>query len=297
VTIFGVDIHPNYQKGIDIARVAREGFAWVAVKASQGTSTSWAPGATVWLDQAETAGMVAFPYHYLTTAPVGSQASAAKSAARGRPLMLDVEDGSGNIEQTRSFLAACAAIGQAVPLLYLPKWYWSKIGAPNLAGLPPLVSSHYSSAGGYASSIYAGVPSTWWSDYGGGEVAVLQFTDKADVAGMKVDANAYQGTKEEFAALIGHAAPPPPPPPPPTPVRPTLHEGDSSALVWSLQLFLNRTFPAYSHIDAGPGPTSRIGPQTMAAVEEFQRRSSIPTDPPFAVGPRTWSELERFGFR
>lgn len=291
MAIFGVDIHPNYQAGIDIEAIGREGFAWVAVKASQGTSTSWAPGATAWLDRAATAGMVAFPYHYLTTAPVGTQATAAKSAAHGRPLMLDVEDGSGDIGNVRGFLAACAAVGQAVPLVYLPRWYWSRIGSPSLANLPPLVASHYSAAGGYASSIYAGVPESWWEGYGGGTVAVLQFTDKATVAGKQIDANAYRGTVEEFRALIGTGGAPVPPPS----VRPTLREGSESALVWALQLFLNLKFPAYSHIAAGPGPTSRFGGVTKATVADFQQRSQLTADG--VVGPRTWTELERYGFR
>jgi hypothetical protein len=102
----------------------------------------------------------------------------------------------------------------------------------------------------------------------------------------------------ERAHQLAGGAPSPAPAPAPAPAgRPNLHEGDTSALVWSLQLFMNRTFSSYSHIDAGPGPTSRLGPQTIAAVEEFQRRVGIPTAPPFEVGPKTWAALEKYGFR
>lgn len=93
-------------------------------------------------------------------------------------------------------------------------------------------------------------------------------------------------------------APAPTPAPTPTPAPlPTIVAGTVSALVWKLQVFMNRTFPAYSHIAAGPGPTSRCGPQTEAAVTEFQRRVGIPTGAPFAVGVHTWAALESFGFR
>ena len=295
MTIFGIDVHPIFQAGLDIEQVAKEGFSWVAVKASQGTSTRWAAGANAWVERAENAGMVGFCYHYLEAGNVDAQAQAAKTAAAGRPIMVDVEKGSGTVQDDlRPFLGACAAIGQPVCLIYLPQWYWSQVGSPWLGGLPPLVASHYGSATGYASSIYTSVPSSWWASYGGGTVAVLQFTDKASVAGLKVDANAYRGTIDEFRAqLFGSNIPAPAP----IVELPTLHEGDVSELVYLLAVFMNRTFSSYSHIDTGPGPTCRLGPQTRAALEEFQRRVGISTAAPFACGPKTWNQLQRFGFR
>lgn len=92
--------------------------------------------------------------------------------------------------------------------------------------------------------------------------------------------------------------------PPPTSVGradastfPTLREGDTSELVWRLQVFMNKNFGRYSSIDAGTKPPSRLGPQTRGVLEEFQRRSGIPTDPPFGIGRRTWQALIDAGFR
>lgn len=297
MTIYGVDIHPTFQAGINIEQIAREGFSYVCVKASQGTSSSWADGAAAWAGRAEAAGMVGFVYHWLTGADPAAQVRTAKAAARGRAVMLDVEESPANADTARRFCAEAAAVGLPVPLLYLPRWYWSGIGSPTLAGLPPLVASHYVSGTGYASSLYANVPGSWWDGYGDGAVAVLQFSDRAQVAGYQIDADAFGGTIEDLRALIYRQTPPPPPPPPPGPAFPTLYEGDVSALIWRLQLFMNRAFAAYSNIDAGPGPTSRLGPQSVAALTEFQRRVGIPTAPPFAVGPRTWGQLQDFGFR
>ena len=82
----------------------------------------------------------------------------------------------------------------------------------------------------------------------------------------------------------------------PAAARPVLHEGDSSPLVWQLQNFMLHVFPAYSKIVPGPGPVSIIGPQTVAALTEFQKRSGIPTAPPFEIGPRTWAALAAAGF-
>ncbi len=96
------------------------------------------------------------------------------------------------------------------------------------------------------------------------------------------------------ARLNGASAPPAPAP---ASGLPTLREGDNSALVWRLAGFMNSNYGAYSKIDRGPGPTCRLGPQCIAALTEFQRRSGIPIDPPFAVGPKTWAALTVAGFR
>jgi N-acetyl-anhydromuramyl-L-alanine amidase AmpD len=71
-----------------------------------------------------------------------------------------------------------------------------------------------------------------------------------------------------------------------------LSEGDEGPLVHELQVFLDRNYPAYARIDLGP---QRFGPQTLAAVLEFQHRSHLDADG--VVGPQTWSALMAAGFR
>lgn len=78
---------------------------------------------------------------------------------------------------------------------------------------------------------------------------------------------------------------------------PELAEGDTSELVWKLATWLNREFPKYSRINAGDRPPCRLGPQCMAAMTEFQRRTGIPTAPPFGWGPRSWEAARSLGFR
>lgn len=205
--IYGVDIHPTYQAGISIEKIAAEGFAWLAVKASQGVSVSWSAAADAWLRRGEAAGLVSFPYHYLTdTAAPDLQAHAAKTAAMGRPIMVDFESGSGSVDNLRAFISNCAALGVRVALAYVPRWYWQQIGSPSLAGLPPIVSSRYLTVTGYASSIFSQVPASFWESYGGGTTTVLQFSDRASVAGYKVDVNAFRGTADQFRALV-HSTP------------------------------------------------------------------------------------------
>lgn len=80
--------------------------------------------------------------------------------------------------------------------------------------------------------------------------------------------------------------------------RATLRVGDTGPAVAALQKFLNKTFPAYSHIDLVP---RRYGPQTAKVVAEFQRRAGVSGEGVSVsgrfVGPPTWAALEHFGFR
>lgn len=128
--------------------------------------------------------------------------------------------------------------------------------------------------------------------------------------GEQDGARAYNGTndaayaygrdfiavRDHFRGLLAGASPVVPTPTPPAGALPDLHEGDVSDLVWRLQKWLNSNFPAYSKIDAGPGPTSRLGPQSIAAMEEFQRRVGISTAPPFGWGAKSWAQARSLGF-
>jgi hypothetical protein len=80
--------------------------------------------------------------------------------------------------------------------------------------------------------------------------------------------------------------------------RPVLHEGDTGTVVLSVQKFMNRTFPLYSHIDTAP---KRYGPQTSKVIAEFQRRAGVSGTGVLKtgrqIGPPTWAALEFFGFR
>lgn len=244
--LYGVDIHPTFQAGISIDQIAAEGFSFLAVKASQGARSSWAPGAKTWLDRADQLGLITWCYHYLTTDDVTVQAQTAKAASYGRPVMVDVEDGSGDVNNLRAFLSACASSGVRVPLVYLPRWYWQKIGSPSLSGLPPIVSSRYLTVTGYASSIYAQVPASFWDSYGGATTTVLQFTDRATVAGYTIDADAFRGTKDQLRELVYG------PPPPAVQEAPVSSPLETASAVWTWPIDdpytaqTGDTLPAYS---------------------------------------------------
>lgn len=76
----------------------------------------------------------------------------------------------------------------------------------------------------------------------------------------------------------------------------SLRQGDTGPAVAKLQAWLNRMYPAYSRIDLGP---QRYGPQTVAVVREFQKRSGVAGSDAdgTVIGPRTWAALLAAGYR
>lgn len=208
--IYGVDLHPTFQAGISIPQVKSEGFDFIICKLSQGTVSGSYEGSFPWIASAKSLGMAALGYHYLSTADPVAQARVFTNqlARAGVAGAVDVEKDSGNIENVHAFLQECSRLGARVSLLYMPQWYWKQIGSPSLAGLPPLWSSRYPDmVAGTAAQNYTRVPKSFWDGYGGNQVAVLQFSSTARVAGHTVDVNAFQGTPGEFSQLIVPGSP------------------------------------------------------------------------------------------
>ncbi|WP_051727998.1 glycoside hydrolase family 25 protein [Nocardia brasiliensis] len=203
MTVYGVDIS-GWQRGIDLDQVAGEGFSAVIAKATEG-STYTSPAYHEQKAGAQRNNLAFMAYHYVTTTPAAAQVDNYEHAEpdRGVPVMLDHENGSGQIEVLRGVHAEFVRRGYHVALLYLPRWYWDGIGRPDLSGLPPLMASSYGSdQTGYASALYPGPSASGWNPYGGNRVAVLQFTQRARVAGLQIDAWAFRGTTAELTALF-----------------------------------------------------------------------------------------------
>lgn len=203
---FGLDISHHQDLRLDLAQCRREGIEFVFMKATEGAGFVDSEfGAN--LAEARAVGLLVAAYHY-----VRSNASAAAQVAnvqrvvpRDVPVIPDVEANSGGIALTRDIVNRLRAAGYVVPLCYIPRWYWNQIGQPSLAGLPPLWSSRYpDNVVGSIADEWADVPAHYWNGYGGLNVAVLQFTSSARIAGHQpLDANAFRGTRAELAALLG----------------------------------------------------------------------------------------------
>jgi len=203
---FGLDLSHHQDLGLDLARARREGIEFVFLKATEGATFVDSEFAAN-LAEARAAGQLVAAYHYVRS-NAGASAQVAhiqKVIPTSVPVIPDVEANSGAIGLTRDLVDRLRAAGYTVPLLYLPRWYWTQIGSPSLAGLPPLWSSRYpDNTIGTISDEWADVPATYWTGYGGLDVAVLQFTSSAAIAGHQpLDANAYRGTRAQLAALLG----------------------------------------------------------------------------------------------
>lgn len=303
MAIFGIDVHPDFQRGLNIEQVRAEGFDFMAVKLSESTATF---NGLDWIRRGGACGLLCLGYHYLRPGNEDGQAAVFAgqlAAAGGVPGMLDAEALAGDaktptlsISGIHRFLDACASRGARVPLLYLPRWYWQRMGSPDLSGLPMLWASSYVAGTGFAASLYEAVTPSYWSAYGGLPVAVLQFTDRAQVAGYSIDADAFLGTRDDFAKLIGPTSPLPAPPAPPDPGPssiPFMEFGQTSDVIIALQRWLNATFPTYSHLPV----TGFYGDMTTAVIAEFQRRVGIIGGDGRNVGVQTRAKLYEHGFR
>jgi GH25 family lysozyme M1 (1,4-beta-N-acetylmuramidase) len=206
---FGLDISHHQDLGLDLARCRGEGIEFVFMKSSEGSSFVDSAFAAN-LAEARAAGLLVGAYHYVrSNASAAAQvANVARVVPRDVPVIPDVEANSGGIALVREFVDRLRAAGYRVPFSYIPRWYWQQIGSPSLAGLPPLWSSRYPDnvVGGLLDE-WADVPASYWTGYGGLDVAVLQFTSSVRIAGHEpIDANAFRGTREQLAALLGSAA-------------------------------------------------------------------------------------------
>lgn len=208
--IFGVDIS-NHKTHFDFPACRVEGYDFAFLKCSQNDNF-----VDVLYPQhnanARAAGMLVLPYHYQGTAPARSQVALINALVEpGTPVILDVEDDSGDVDITRELVNLLGAAGHPVPLVYIPRWYWSRIGWPDLTGLPPLWISRYpdytvrrkDAALSAALQLTGG---NLFAGHGGLSAPVAQITSSgavADYPNGSIDLNVYDGTRDQLAALIG----------------------------------------------------------------------------------------------
>ena len=204
MTLFGIDIS-NHQNPISLARVKQEGFEFVWIKATEGTWRD--PVMASHVADAKRNGLRHGVYVYVrasTSARAHADTLATHQPDKSIPVALDIEANSGSDPVFwRAIKTEIERRGYRVVLTYLPRWYWNQVGRPTLVGLPPLWASNYPSTRvDYASTLYSSAGNAGWAGYGGLDVAMWQFSDRARVAGLQVDANAYRGTRAELDQLF-----------------------------------------------------------------------------------------------
>lgn len=206
----------SYQAGIDVAKLP--GPILIA-RCWRGNVDAPDPEWPRFRDAARRAGKLPVAYIY-----VGERSRAAHQAQRlvdhmgdrSIPVMLDWERTGGSIRHLRAVHAEIERRGVRCRLSYIPRWWWEQQLSPDLAGLPPLINSHY----------YGADRPDGWVPFGGRfPVIGLQYTDREVHAGRSIDMNAYRGTREQLMALLGSGST----------ARRTLRKGDTGDDVRELQ--------------------------------------------------------------
>lgn len=202
--IRGIDIS-NYQASMDVERVVRENdIAFVIVQANDGTFKN--VNFRNQIEAARRGGAMVAAYLYQRPNWQDTVNTFKSIVSNDIPAIVDVEDGSGNVDITWNIHRALWNSGYKTPSLYLPKWYWDKIGQPSLVGLPAIWKSWYpNNIPDTYNNHLAKVPSSVWTGHGGLPVNILQFsgTGRLNGYGANVDLNFYPGTREDFANLLG----------------------------------------------------------------------------------------------
>lgn len=212
VATLGLDLSHYQSLNFNLGGAQAEGVQFVILKAGEGNTADAAFSAR--LSQARACGLLIAAYWYQRSGVSAKDQAAAILAAAPSdlPIIMDVETGSGTVSLTLDIVNRLRAAGRRVPLLYIPQWYWQSLGSPSLAGLPPLWSSRYpDNVVRNLVEALAKVPASYWQGYGGLPVSMIQFTSSAIVAGYQpLDANAFNGSRGDLAALFGSGGLPAP---------------------------------------------------------------------------------------
>lgn len=208
--VLGCDLSSEYTKGFTVAEAQRASCQFVVAKLSDGTKgTAPYMEALDILAAAKSVGMLALGYHYVrpdVPAKVQAEMFAGQLRRAWATGMLDVEAGDAKaVDLTREIALGVDTAGSWVAFTYLPRWWWSQVGSPSLAGLPPVWASRYvTGVTGSPASIANGIKSDWWAPYGGKSPAVLQYTDRATIGRYTMDASAFRGSRAALDVLARH---------------------------------------------------------------------------------------------
>ncbi|MEJ7842333.1 MAG: GH25 family lysozyme [Rubrobacter sp.] len=222
--IFGVDIS-GWQRGIDLGRVKSEGYDFCIVKATEGPypdGTSFTnPAYTEQMREAKAAGLIVGVYHFLVETPAKAQVDhflEVVGDVAGKIVVVDYEAyptaGFSHLDPTMKTLEAFVGelrrrIGDHSIVVYAGQGYWNS-PPPNGAIKHLDVTTwdawyqHMNPGGGpalYKEARTAGMD--WGKRWGDQEPMLWQFSQAGKVAGMQIDVDAYQGTREQLLALAG----------------------------------------------------------------------------------------------
>lgn len=198
-TVKGLDVS-HWQGSIDFAKVKADGYRFVFMKATEGTSyvddtfeKNWAA--------AKKAGLIRGAYHFFRPKYDGVAQAKHFASVMGTltdsdlpPVLdLEVQDGVSDatvIARAKAFLAELEKRSGKKPVIYTG-YFFTSLGSPSGFSGYPLWVAHW---GVSCPNLPAGGWKTW---------KFWQFTDHANVSGIggAVDANRFNGTLEDLIAF------------------------------------------------------------------------------------------------
>jgi GH25 family lysozyme M1 (1,4-beta-N-acetylmuramidase) len=222
---YGADIS-DWQRAIDLAQVAREGYEFCVVKASEGPygdGTSYLnPSYGPQIDAAHRAGLLTGAYHFLVETPARAQVDLFLEAVgdvSGKLVMVDYESYPNfpsldpSMATLRAFVTELKErIGDHPILVYAGQGYWNS--PPPNGSIVDLDVTTWDAfyplhpRAGLGSVLYQQVKNRGWGErWGNQEPKFWQFSSNGRVAGMQIDVDAFSGTRQELYALA-EAEPP-----------------------------------------------------------------------------------------
>lgn len=217
MTLFGPDAS-RWQGDVHWGPVdASMAFGWEKVSEGPGKGITggyvnerWGPEKPQMAARGKASGFIPGGYLFLAEGPGAPQAEYFARAAgdmAGFAIAVDVEprDATGSrptLAQAKACVNRLRAIYPRHPIGgYLPRWYW---GTQSTTFVDYLWASNYVTGSGVPTALYRKVVPSQWAGYGGAKPALLQFTDKAVVAGVDgpCDCSAYRGTEAELRTLL-----------------------------------------------------------------------------------------------
>ena len=223
--IYGVDIS-SWQRGINLAQVAREGYEFCVVKASEGPYRDGTfylnPSYRSQVEAAQRAGMLTGAYHFLVETSAEEQVDLFLDTVgdvSGKLIMVDYEEYPSvpELSPTMATLTAFVTelrerMGDHPILIYAGQGYWNS-PPPNgsIRNLDVTTWDAYyplHPKAGYGSELYEQVKHLGWGErWGNQEPKFWQLSANGRVAGMEIDVNVFSGTRNELYALADSEPP------------------------------------------------------------------------------------------